>query len=99
MHPVIIQIGPFLVTVPVIIYLYVSLEPWQATIWTILLILGTLLDNFLKPILMGKGAMVPTLVIFLGAIGGFIASGFIGLFIGAIVLSLGYKLFIAWLQD
>jgi len=48
---------------------------------------------------MGKGAPVPTLVIFLGAIGGMIVSGFLGLFIGAIVLSLGYKLFIAWVND
>ena len=95
----IIQVGPFLVTVPVIIYFYVTLEPWLATIWTVLLIIGTLLDNVLKPILMGKDALVPMLVIFLGAIGGFIASGFIGLFIGAIGLSLGYKLFITWLKE
>ena len=46
---------------------------------------------------MGKGAPVPMLVIFLGAIGGFIMMGFIGLFTGAIVLSVGYKLSGAWL--
>lgn len=95
----VIQVGPFLVTIPVIIYLFVTLEPWLAIIWTILLVLGTLIDNFLKPVLMGKDAPVPTLVIFLGAIGGFIASGFIGLFIGAIALSLGYKLVITWLKE
>ena len=49
--------------------------------------------------LLGKGAPVPMLVVFLGAIGGFIATGFIGLFIGAIVLTLGYKLFEAWLGE
>ena len=95
----IMQVGPFLITIPVIIYFYITMEPWIATIWTVFLIIGTLLDNFLKPILMGKNAPVPTLVIFLGAIGGFISSGFIGLFIGAIVLSLGYKLFITWLKE
>jgi predicted PurR-regulated permease PerM len=95
----VIQIGPFLVTIPVIIYYYVTLEPGLATLWTVFLVLGTLLDNFLKPILMGKDAPVPTLVIFLGAIGGFISSGFIGLFIGAIALSLGYKLLITWLKE
>ena len=47
---------------------------------------------------MGKGAPVPTLVIFLGAIGGMIMSGFIGLFTGAIILSLGYKLATMWLE-
>jgi len=55
-------------------------------------------DNFLKPLLLGKGASVPMLVIFIGVIGGFIFSGFIGLFTGAIVMSLGYKLFIGWMN-
>ncbi|MBA7584652.1 hypothetical protein ES708_26609 [subsurface metagenome] len=94
----VIQVGPIVVTIPVIIYLFASIDPWLAFIWTILIVLASLLDNFLKPILMGKGAPVPMLVIFLGAIGGFIASGFIGLFIGAIILSLGYKLYLGWLE-
>ena len=53
-------------------------------------------DNILKPFLMGKGASVPMLVIFLGALGGFMAFGFIGLFLGSIVLSLSYKLYLTW---
>jgi predicted PurR-regulated permease PerM len=56
-------------------------------------------DNVLKPILLGKGAPVPMLVIFIGVIGGFILSGFIGLFTGAIVMSIGYKLFIGWINS
>lgn len=67
-------------------------------LWTVLILIGGLADNILKPILLGKGAPVPMLVIFLGAIGGFMLSGFLGLFSGAIVLSLGYKLFLAWLE-
>lgn len=67
--------------------------------WTITILIGGMADNILKPILLGKGAPVPMLVIFLGAIGGFIFSGFLGLFTGAIVLSLGYKLFISWISD
>jgi predicted PurR-regulated permease PerM len=55
-------------------------------------------DNILKPILLGKGAPVPMLVIFIGVIGGFIFSGFIGLFTGAIVMSVGYKLFVGWIN-
>jgi predicted PurR-regulated permease PerM len=66
--------------------------------WTVFLIVAGLSDNILKPLLLGKGAAVPMLVIFLGVIGGFIFSGFIGLFTGAIVMSLGYKLFIGWLN-
>jgi len=56
-------------------------------------------DNFLKPYLLGKGAKVPTMIIFLGVIGGFLLSGFIGLFTGAIILSIGYKLFLVWLKE
>jgi predicted PurR-regulated permease PerM len=71
----------------------------MATVWAVLILLASISDNILKPILLGKGASVPMLVIFLGAIGGFALSGFIGLFTGAIVLSLGYELFIAWLNE
>jgi predicted PurR-regulated permease PerM len=49
-------------------------------------------------LLLGRGVAVPIVVVFLGAIGGFIAMGIIGLFVGAIVLSVGYKLFLAWLE-
>lgn len=95
----IIQIGPGLVIIPVIVYLFTVMPTWLAVIWTIVLIFVMLSDNILKPILMGKGAPVPMLVIFLGSIGGFISSGFIGLFLGAIILSLGYKLFLVYINE
>ena len=56
-------------------------------------------DNILKPILLGHGASVPMLVVFLGAIGGFIYIGFLGLFLGAVILTIGYKLFMDWLKS
>jgi predicted PurR-regulated permease PerM len=95
----IIQLPPTLISLPIIIYLYSAISPTMATVWGILIILASLSDNILKPILLGKGAPVPMLVIFLGAIGGFILQGFIGLFTGAIILSLGYELFMTWLND
>jgi predicted PurR-regulated permease PerM len=95
----IVQLPAALVTIPVIIYLYSAREPLPATLWSILIILAALSDNVLKPWLMGKGAPVPMLIIFFGAIGGMIMSGFIGLFTGAIILSLGYKLVTIWLAD
>jgi predicted PurR-regulated permease PerM len=67
--------------------------------WTALIFVAGLSDNVLKPILLGKGAPVPMLVIFIGVIGGFIFSGFIGLFTGAIVMSIGYKLFVGWINS
>lgn len=94
----IIQIGPSLVIIPVIIYLFATASPVAATLWTIYLVAVMVSDNILKPIMLGKGAPVPMLIIFLGSIGGFFLNGFVGLFVGAIVLSLGYKLFIAWID-
>ena len=93
----IIQIGIFPVTIPIIIYMFYQADTITAVILAIWLGVITISDNFLKPILLGKGAPAPMLVIFLGAIGGFITMGFIGLFIGAVVLSVGYMLFVTWL--
>ena len=56
-------------------------------------------DNVLKPILFGRGAAVPSLVIFMGAIGGLFTMGIVGLFLGAAVLALGFELFLAWLEE
>ncbi|HEY6978913.1 MAG TPA: AI-2E family transporter [Chitinophagaceae bacterium] len=95
----IIQVGILPVSIGVIIYAWSALDSLTATLLTIWLAAVGLLDNVLKPIMMGKGASVPMLVIFLGALGGFIFSGIIGLFTGAIVLSLGYRLFDAWLKE
>jgi predicted PurR-regulated permease PerM len=95
----IIQIGLFPVVIPVVIYMFYSADTSTAGLLTGWLILVSLLDNFLKPILLGRGAPVPMLVIFLGAIGGFLSMGFIGLFVGAVILSIGFKLFQAWLDE
>jgi predicted PurR-regulated permease PerM len=90
------QIPVMLFNIPLIIYLFAFMDPLPAVLWTIFFILMGLVDNILKPLIMGKGSDVPMLVIFLGAIGGFIAFGFIGLFLGAIILSLAYKLYETW---
>lgn len=94
----VLQLPPPLIVIPIIIWMFSALETTPAVIWSVLLFIGSISDNVLKPVLLGKGAPVPMLVIFLGVIGGFILSGFIGLFTGAIVISLGYKLFVAWLE-
>jgi predicted PurR-regulated permease PerM len=94
----VLQIPPTLVVIPVAVYLFSEKSTGPALLWTVYLILAGISDNILKPILLGKGAPVPMLVIFLGVIGGFMLSGFIGLFTGAIVMSIGYKLFTAWIN-
>lgn len=95
----ILQLPSAIVIVPVIIYIF-SIKPLaMAILWTIVLLVIALSDNILKPLLMGKHSPVPMLVIFLGAIGGFILSGLIGLFTGAIVLSVGYNLLVHWMEE
>ena len=91
------QIGPGPVIFGVIAYLFITQSTFFAVGWSIPLILVTFVDNILKPLLMGKGAKVPMMVIFLGSIGGFILSGILGLFLGAIILALGYKFLISWI--
>jgi predicted PurR-regulated permease PerM len=95
----ILQLPSVIVLLPVIIYLFSVKELATAILWTIALLAIGLSDNILKPLLMGKGSTVPMLVIFIGAIGGFIFSGLIGLFTGAIVLSVGYNLMVHWLGE
>jgi len=56
-------------------------------------------DAFLKPMFLGRGMQTPMLVILIGAIGGMMTSGIIGLFIGAVILALCYELFMAWLRN
>jgi len=90
------QLPVLLFNIPLIIYLFAFMDPLPAVLWMLYFLVMGMIDNILKPMLMGKGASVPMLVIFLGALGGFMAFGFIGLFLGSIVLSLAYKLYLTW---
>jgi predicted PurR-regulated permease PerM len=94
----VVQIGIFPITIPILIYVFATADTLPAVLFLVWSILIGTLDNVLKPILLGRGVNVPMLVIFIGAIGGFLASGIIGLFIGSVILVLGYQLFLAWLQ-
>lgn len=93
----VVQIG-VVVLLPAIIYVFAIASTTKAVIFLIWSIIVGLMDNVLKPILLGRGAAVPIAVVFLGVIGGFLAMNIIGLFVGAIVLSVGYKLFLAWIH-
>ena len=90
------QIPVLIFNIPLIIYLFAFMDPLPAVLWMLYFLVMGMIDNIFKPLLMGKGSAVPMLVIFLGALGGFMAFGFIGLFLGSIVLSLAYKLYLTW---
>ena len=93
------QLPPILVMLPIIIYMFSQLTGLQATIFTIWAIIGSASDSFIKPMLLGRGMKIPMLIILIGAIGGMMLMGIIGLFIGAVILALGYQLFQLWIQD
>ena len=93
------QLPPILVLGFVIAYVFSTAATTPAVIFTIYSLIVSASDGFLKPLLLGRGMETPTLIILIGAIGGMIASGIIGLFVGAIVLALGYELFMAWLHE
>ena len=92
-----LQVGA-LVLIPAVVYILAIASSTKAVIFLVWCIFVAVMDNILKPILLGRGAVVPIMVVFLGAIGGFVALGIIGLFVGAIVLSVGYKLFLTWIE-
>lgn len=94
----VLQVG-VLVLIPAVIYMFAVSTMTKAIFFLIWCVIVGLLDNVLKPLLLGRGVAVPIVVVFLGAIGGFVALGIIGLFVGAIVLSVGYKLFLAWINE
>ena len=91
------QLPPILILGPVAIYVFSVESTTVAVVFLVWSILVSFSDMVLKPLLLGRGVEVPMLVILLGAIGGMISAGIIGLFLGAVVLTLAYKLFIAWL--
>jgi predicted PurR-regulated permease PerM len=95
----IIQLPPILVMLPVIIYVFSIADTVPAVIFTVWSVLWSLADSFLKPMFLGKGVPVPMLVILLGAIGGMMMGGPVGLFVGSVALALTYKIFMAMLKE
>ena len=91
----IMQLPAILVFLPLIVYSFSFADTTPAIIFTIWSLLVGLVDNVLKPMLLGRGVDAPMLVILLGGIGGMMMSGIIGLFVGAVVLALSYKVFVA----
>ena len=93
----VVQIGPSLVLIPAVIYLFSFSEPFVAVAFLVWSIFVILIDNVLKPLLMGRGVNAPIAVLFVGAIGGLLTMGIVGLFVGAVVLVIGHTLLMAWL--
>ena len=93
------QVGPVLVLAPAVVWVYWNGHIGWGTfllVWTVII---TLLDNVLRPMLIRMGADLPLLLIFAGVIGGLLAFGLVGIFVGPVVLAVGYTLLEAWMAD
>lgn len=95
------QLPALVITLPVIIYVWATGESstTENVLITVYLVVAGLSDGFLKPLLLGRGVEVPMPIILLGALGGMFTYGMIGLFLGAVVLALGYQLFMDWVEN
>ncbi len=94
----IMQIGVAPVMLGAIIYMFSTADTLPAVLFLICGVFVSAIDNVLKPLLMGRGLDVPMAIILVGTIGGMLATGIVGLFIGAVVLAVGYKVFMTWLE-
>ena len=94
------QIPAVLVTLPAIAYIWMSGDygTGMAVVYSVVLFLAGIADNFLKPLMLGRGVDAPMPVILLGALGGMAAAGILGLFVGAVLLALGYQIFMGWVH-
>jgi predicted PurR-regulated permease PerM len=92
-----IQLGAFPVLLVATVYAFYHFSLTTAVLFAIWAALVSSLDHLLKPLLFGRGVEVPMAVIFIGAIGGLMNAGIIGLFIGPVILVLGYEIILAWL--
>jgi len=93
----IVQIGAFLVLLPVIIWIWTAKDVTTALVLTVFFVVVGFIDTMLKPLVMGRGLNTPTIVIFVGVIGGTLAHGIVGLFIGPIILSVAWEMAAAWI--
>ncbi len=93
------QLGPAPVMVPTVIWFYWKGDPWWGTAMLIWGIFVGVMDNFLRPLLIKRGANLPLLLLFAGVLGGLIAFGVVGLFIGPVLLAVTYTLLVAWIEE
>lgn len=93
----IIQVGSAIVIIPLVIWSFFAMDTSAAVLFSIYMVPVSLVDNFLRPIIMARGLKTPMFVILLGLLGGVWVHGLIGLFVGPIVLAIGWELLGIWM--
>lgn len=94
----IIQIGPTILFIPIVVWSWTTLETTNALIFTAYMVAVGLVDNVLRPFVMAHGLTTPMPIIFIGVVGGTLTYGISGLFLGPIMLSVTWALLVAWVQ-
>ena len=95
----IVQIGPAILIIPLIIWSWFAMETTAALLFTAYMVPVNLVDNILKPVVMARGLSTPMIVILIGVIGGTIGYGFTGLFLGPIILTVIWELLAGWIAE
>ncbi len=95
----VVQIPGLLVFIPAIVVAFSIAEPTYATIFAVYVLLVSFSENFLKPMLLGQGLKTPMVVILIGALGGLLLHGIVGLFVGPVVLAVVYQLYTYWVSS
>jgi predicted PurR-regulated permease PerM len=92
------QLPALLIVLPALAYIWMSgnYETLPAVLYSVLLLVSGLADNVLKPLMLGRGVDAPMPIILLGALGGMVSAGILGMFVGATMLALGYQIFMGW---
>lgn len=93
-----IQVGAVPVCIGAVVYGFSHFDTTPAVLFLLWNIIVSISDNVLKPVLMGRGLDLPMLVVFLGSIGGMLSYGILGLFLGPVILGVGYRLAVVWLR-
>jgi predicted PurR-regulated permease PerM len=95
----VIQVGAWIVLVPLMIWSWFGLDHTHAILFILYMVPVALLDNILRPFVMAKGLTTPLPVIFVGVLGGTLGHGILGLFIGPVVLAIAWQLLMVWWTD
>jgi predicted PurR-regulated permease PerM len=93
------QLGPLPVLVPAVVWLYWSGESFWGTFLVIWSVLLSTMDSIVRPLLIRRGAHLPLVLLLAGVIGGLIAFGLVGIFLGPVVLAVAYTLLLSWMDE
>jgi predicted PurR-regulated permease PerM len=95
----VMQLPASIITLPLAAYVFSYANTGPAIVFAVYSVMIGFVDNILKPIYLGRGKDIPMLVILIGSLGGMIFMGILGLFIGPVIFSLGYKLLVSWMNE